>query len=171
MFLFCLIRLISANQFLKKVQMFNNNTKIQGTTIRTPCCKCVSMPLYERFCTWTPWGTYEVNVTFYSGSSTFESLLFIDLIYNAWFRIHDLTNCHCLVYHRKNIWFISLSFFINWNTLKGPKPRKVEITWANKIYVLVFQHRKCWSLAHCKNTFDQFCCLRYQNNKQNISKC
>lgn len=100
-FLFCLIRLISANQFLKKVQMFNNNTKIQGTTIRTPCCKCVSMPLYERFCTWTPWGTYEVNVTFYSGSSTFESLLFIDLIYNAWFRIHDLTNCHCLVYHRK----------------------------------------------------------------------
>lgn len=109
--------------------------------------------------------------TFYSGSSTFESLLFIDLIYNAWFRIHDLTNCHCLVYHRKNIWFISLSFFINWNTLKGLKPRKVEITRANKIHVLVFQHRKCWSLAHCKNTFDQFCCLRYQNNKQNISKC
>lgn len=175
MFLFCLIRLISANQFFKKFRCSIIIQKYKELRLEIHVVNVYPCHFTRGFAHEHLEGNTKSTVvcmdTFYSGSSTFESLLFIDLIYNAWFRIHDLTNCHCLVYHRKNIWFISLSFFINWNTLKGPKPRKVEITRANKIYVLVFQHRKCWSLAHCKNTFDQFCCLRYQNNKQNISKC
>lgn len=75
---------------------------------------------------------------FYLGSFIFELLLFIDFIYNVWFWIYDLMNCYCFVYYRKNIWFIFLLFFINWNILKGLKLWKVEIIRVNKIYVLVF---------------------------------
>lgn len=106
--------------------------------IRILCCKCVFMLFYERFCIWIFWGIYEVNVIFYLGSFIFELLLFIDFIYNVWFWIYDLMNCYCFVYYRKNIWFIFLLFFINWNILKGLKLWKVEIIRVNKIYVLVF---------------------------------